>query len=55
MEQKFEWNENKRALNIKKHGLDFVLAWTYREKIIRIISARRTNKNESKTYHARQL
>ncbi len=86
---KIEWNENKRRINIQKHGIDFqdlvsvfdkpilakiddrldyqetrtialgelqdtVIVFVYAEKsreIIRIISARKATKNESKIYH----
>ena len=83
----FEWDENKRRRNIKKHGVDFleaalvlasapviledcrhnygeprylafgemkgllfVVAFTLREDIIRLISARRGNARERKYY-----
>jgi len=83
----FEWDENKRLSNIKKHGIDFVdvpemfkgdivtviddrfeyggtryqtlgllksrvimVVHTESETVIRIISARKANKHEEKTY-----
>ncbi|MCP4415254.1 MAG: BrnT family toxin [Chloroflexi bacterium] len=83
----FEWDEDKRQLNIQKHGIDFVdvvhifdhdvftiedtrfqydepryWAWgllgmkailviyTYRDNVIRIISARKATKNEQKQF-----
>jgi hypothetical protein len=83
----FEWDENKRESNLKKHGIDFVLAckifynytvefednrydyeeerfiaigiitnqtltvvYTIRNGIIRLISARKSTKEERKIY-----
>lgn len=83
----FEWDENKRILNLKKHGIDFVdaidifmdfnrieaessrnnelryltignvddtillVVYTLRAGTIRLISARRANKNEREAYY----
>lgn len=84
---RFEWNEIKRRINIRKHGIDFadiprvfdgltitiedtrfdygearcitlgllngrvvVIAHTEQKNTIRIISARKANKNEEKNY-----
>lgn len=84
---RFEWDENKRLANIKKHGIDFVdvpamfdddivtviderfdygetryqtlgllksrvimVVHTESETVIRLISARKANKHEEKTY-----
>ena len=33
----FEWDENKNQLNIKKHGVDFNVAWTAFNDIYAII------------------
>ena len=33
----FEWDENKNQLNIKKHGVDFNIAWTAFNDIYAII------------------
>ena len=86
-EMQFEWDEDKRLINIKKHGIDFVdvptifehdivtviddrfeysetryqtlgilksrvilVVHTESETVIRIISARKANKREEKTY-----
>jgi uncharacterized DUF497 family protein len=83
----FEWDENKRLANLKKHGIDFadvpsifendivtviddrydygetryqtlgllkslviMVVHTESETVIRIISARKANKREEKTY-----
>jgi len=82
----FEWDENKRKLNLDKHGIDFVdavdvfmdlsrievesmrddelryltigavhdvvilVVYTYRAGTVRLISARRANKNEREAY-----
>jgi uncharacterized DUF497 family protein len=43
---KFEWDENKNQLNIRKHGIDF-------HDVIRIISARKATANEKSTYTKR--
>ncbi len=84
---RFEWDENKRRLNLRRHGIDFVdvpeifdgdtvsiedtradygetryitlgllrthvivVVHTERKDAIRIISARKATKNETKTY-----
>lgn len=83
----FEWDENKRQANLKKHGIDFLdaieifsdvdrielettrngekryqtigiiddvtilLVYTYRNKKIRVISARIASKNEREMYY----
>ena len=83
---RFEWYENKRTLNLEKHGIDFIdavdifldlsrietesiragelryqmigtvndvvllVVYTYRNSIVRIISARRASKNEREAY-----
>jgi uncharacterized DUF497 family protein len=84
---KFEWDEQKRLINLQKHGIDFSDVWqlfdnwrhtieydrfeydeiryftlglldgriiavshTETEKLIRIISARKANKNEQTEY-----
>lgn len=89
---KFEWDENKRRINLQKHGLDFadayqaftedafviiddredygesryillglmrerikVIAFTVRGDVIRIISMRKANKREQKSYGQRRL
>lgn len=83
----FEWDENKRQSNLKKHGIDFVLAckifknytvefednrydykeerfiaigitknqtltviYTMRNNVIRLISARKSTREEKKIY-----
>jgi len=90
MDIKFEWDENKRQANIRKHGIDFadipplfegdiftiedkrydyeetrfitfgllkvrviVVVHTERNGNLRIISARKATKNESKRYFQR--
>ncbi len=87
---KYEWDENKRAVNKEKHGLDFsdaplvfagaqvtnrddryaygeqrfktygalgnrvvVIAHTYRNENIRLISMRKANEREQTYYHQR--
>ena len=89
---KFEWDENKRRINLRKHGLDFanahqafnddafviiddredygeeryillslmherivVIAYTVRGDTIRIISMRKANKRERKSYVQRRF
>ncbi len=89
---KFEWDDNKRRINLRKHGLDFtnayrafnedafvitddredynesryillgfmrerivVIAFTVRGDVIRVISMRKANKREQKSYLQRQF
>ena len=88
----FEWDENKRRINLREHGLDFadayrafsedafviiddrkdyneyryillglmherivVIAFTVRGNVIRIISMRKANKREQKSYMQKQF
>lgn len=88
----FEWDENKRRINLQKHSLDFanahlaftedafvipddrenygedryillglvrerivVIAFTIRDDVIRVISMRKANKREQKSYVQRQF
>jgi uncharacterized DUF497 family protein len=88
----FEWDENKRRINLQKHGLDFanahlaftedafvipddrenygedryillglvrervvVIAFTIRDDVIRVISMRKANKREQKSYVQRRF
>jgi uncharacterized DUF497 family protein len=51
----FEWDEDKRLLNLEKHGLDFIdvqvlFDWTWREETRRIISFRRARHGEERAY-----
>ena len=62
----FEWDENKNRINIEKHGISFDEASTvfyddyailfddpdHSDEIIRIISARKATKQETKTYNS---
>jgi len=45
MELKFEWDEKKNFINTKKHGVSLK-----RNSIIRIISARKADKNDEEVY-----
>ncbi len=88
----FEWDENKRRINLREHGLDFadaylaftedtfvitddredygedryillglmrerivVIAFTVRGDVIRVISMRKANKREQKSYVQRRF
>ena len=88
----FEWDENKRRINLQTHNLDFanahlaftksafvipddredygenryillglmrerivVIAFTIRDNVIRVISMRKANKRERKSYVQRQF
>jgi uncharacterized DUF497 family protein len=88
----FEWDENKRRINLQKHDLDFanahlaftedafvipddredygddryillglmrerivVIAFTIRDDVIRVISMRKANKQEQKSYVQRRF
>jgi uncharacterized protein len=88
MELEFEWDEDKRALNLRKHGVDFLhvalmfegstvediddredygeerivafgqvsgsvyrVVYTWRGAVIRIVSAQKANKHDSKRYY----
>ena len=88
----FKWDENKRRINLREHGLDFadahrafskdafvitddrkdyneyryillglmherivVIAFTVRGNVIRIISMRKANKREQKSYMQKQF
>ena len=88
----FEWDEDKRRINLRKHGLDFadahraftedafiivddredygegryillgllyerivVIVFTVRDDVIRIISMRKANKREQKSYVQRRF
>ena len=58
-EMTFEWDEKKNRINKRKHGISFEEAQTvfydndaivFDDTIIRIISARKATKNETKIY-----
>ena len=58
-EMTFEWDEKKNRINKRKHGISFEEAQTvfydndaivFDDPIIRIISARKATKNETKIY-----
>ena len=49
----FEWDANKNASNINKHGVSFEEAKTvFSDEYARLISARKADKHERKTYEA---
>ena len=59
-EMTFEWDEKKNRINKRKHGISFEEAQTvfydndaivFDDTIIRIISARKATKNETRQYH----
>lgn len=43
---RFEWDENKRAANLKKHGVDFVAACSLWNRLMLTIEDTRTDYNE---------
>ena len=50
----YEWDENKRCLNLEKHGLDFYdadLVYVYRREIVRVISLRSASSKERSLYY----